>query len=223
MNTTRAIAAALTLALAASTASAQVVVNGNFEGSFTAYGNGTPSTVPNGWQLGPPGSPGPSNMTVASGFGPLTNQGPQSGSQYMVFKSPATSGWDCLYQDLNTTAGLQYTVSFYVAIAPGTAGGTPPGLHPVWDENTANSTILGPSNSYYAPASTFSSAYQFYSFTETASGNLTRLDFHGIDATGAIFLDSVSVTPVPEPSSLVFVAACLVAALRPWRRKTGAP
>jgi hypothetical protein len=222
MNITRVIAATLTLVLAVSAASAQVV-NGDFEAGSFAYGNGTPSTVPNGWQLGPPGSPGPSNMTVGSGFGPLTNQGPQSGSHYMIFQSPATSGYDCLYQDLNTTAGLQYQVSFYVAIAPGTAGGTPPGLHPVWDENTANSTILGPSNSYYNPASTLSSAYQFYSFSTVASTSLTRLDFHGIDATGAIFLDNVSVTPVPEPSSLVLVAACMVAALRPWRRKTGAP
>jgi hypothetical protein len=222
MNATKVLAGTFTLALAASTASAQLV-NGNFEAGSYAYGSGTPSTVPNGWILSPPGNPLLSNMTVASGIGPLPNQGPQSGSFYMAFQSPATSGYDCLLQDLNTTAGQQYLVSFYVAIAPGTAGGTPPLLHPVWDENTANSTIMGPTASYYAPTSTFSSPYQFYSFPMVASTNLTRLDFHGIDATGAIFLDNVTVTPVPEPSGLVFGAACVVAALRPWRRKTGVP
>jgi hypothetical protein len=35
--------------------------------------------------------------------------------------------------------------------------------------------------------------YQFFSFTETASSTVTRLDFHGIDANGSILLDNVSV------------------------------
>ena len=52
--------------------------------------------------------------------------------------------------------------------------------------------------------------YQSFSFTETASATTTRLDFHGIDSTGAIFLDNVSVTPTPEPASAALLAAGLL-------------
>jgi autotransporter-associated beta strand protein len=39
--------------------------------------------------------------------------------------------------------------------------------------------------------------YQYFSFTEVASTNLTRIDFHGIDANGSILVDNVVVSPAP--------------------------
>jgi hypothetical protein len=212
------LAPALALILSAGTATANLLTNGDFENGSTAFGEGTPSTVPNSWFLGPPGGPGPSNMTVDSGSGSLANQGPESGSSYMAFQSPATSGRDCLWQDFTTVPGQQYTVSFWVAIAPGTSGGAAPGLDPVWDENRANATNMGTTSSFFAPSSTFAMSYQLFTFAETASATTTRIDFHGIDATGAIFLDNVSVTPAPEPATIGLLLAGIVPVLSRRRR-----
>jgi hypothetical protein len=66
------------------------------------------------------------------------------------------------------------------------------GLDPEWDENTGNQqTLVGP---YLFPSNSGPQNYQFFSFTETASSNVTRIDFHGIDQHGSILLDNVVVT-----------------------------
>jgi hypothetical protein len=68
------------------------------------------------------------------------------------------------------------------------------GLDPEWDENTANQkTMVGP---YLSPSNTGPQNYQLFSFTETASSTVTRLDFHGIDQNGSILLDNVMVSPL---------------------------
>jgi hypothetical protein len=52
----------------------------------------------------------------------------------------------------------------------------------------------------FAPATnTGPVPYQFFSFTETASSKLTRLDFHATDTNGSILLDNVVVIPVAAP------------------------
>jgi hypothetical protein len=184
-------------------ASAQLL-NGNFEGG-TFVPSGLPQdTIPNGWTIGPP-SPASSsliNVTNATGAPPL---GPHTGSFYARFQSPQTNGTrDCLLQDMQTVAGQTYTVSFSVAITSTSVGNTL-GLDPEWDENTPNQHTLGANQFYFAPTNTGPVGYQTFSFTETASTALTRIDFHGIDVNGSILLDDVSVTPVPEPSSFLVV------------------
>src|SRR5262249_5986674 len=79
------------------------------------------------------------------------------------------------------------------------------GLDPVWDENTPNQQTM--SNAFYTtPNNTGPVNYQFFSFTETASTNTTRIDFHGIDASGSILLDNVSMvaTAITKPATLTF-------------------
>ena len=54
--------------------------------------------------------------------------------------------------------------------------------------------VVGP---LFAPATNAGPlAYQFYSFVETASASVTRLDFHGTDVSGSILLDNVAVAPI---------------------------
>jgi hypothetical protein len=177
-----------------------ILVNGDFEGATYAT---TGDMLPSGWSLGPPSPATLSKVNVDTAVNPATFLGPESGTHYIRFQSPANNGTrDCLLQDLNTVAGHIYVVSFWVAITSTSAGNTL-GLNPVWDENTSNQQTM--SNAFYiSPSNTGPVNYQFFQFRETASTNKTRLDFHGIDAKGSILLDNVRVvaTAVTHPATL---------------------
>jgi autotransporter-associated beta strand protein len=173
-------------------ARANVVVNGSFEGA-TSVDPTTGDVLPAGWSLGPPYPTSLSKFNIESAVDPSVDLGPEDGTYYARFQSPATNGtWDCLYQDLNTVAGEQYTISFWVADTSTSMGNTV-GLNVVWDENTGNQTDLGDNQFYHWPTNTAPVPYQFFVFTEIASTSLTRIDFHGIDADGSILLDNVNV------------------------------
>ena len=179
-----------------------ILVNGDFEGATYADAT-TGDVLPSGWSLGPPSPATLSKVNVDTAVDHATFLGPESGTHYIRFQSPANNGTrDCLLQDLNTVAGHTYAVSFWVAITSTSAGNTL-GLNPVWDENTSNQQTM--SNAFYiSPSNTGPVNYRFFSFTETASTNRTRLDFHGIDANGSILLDNVRVlaTAVTHPATL---------------------
>ncbi len=186
---------------AAASASPNLLVNGNFDGG-TKVDSTTNDLLPSGWSLGPPSPATLSKVNVDTAIDVSTDLGPESGTQYVRFQSPANNGTrDCLWQDIPTVAGQQYTISFWVALTSTSVGNTS-GLDPIWDENTANATNLGTSAFYFSPSNTAPVPYQLFSFTDTASTNLTRLDFHSIDQNGSLLLDNVSVTSVPEPASL---------------------
>jgi len=199
----------------AETVSAQVLVNGNFEGG-TFIDPTTGDILPNGWALGPPSPSTLSKVNIDSATNPPTFLGPENGTFYARFQSPANNGTrDCLLQDLHTITGQRYTVSFWVAITS-TSVGNVSGLDPEWDENTPNQSTMGASQFYFAPTNTSPVNYQHFTFVETASTNLTRIDFHGIDANGSILLDNISVTAVPEPSTMVFMGLSVAVAYSIW-------
>jgi hypothetical protein len=179
-----------------------ILVNGDFEGA-TRTDATTGDMLPSGWSLGPPSPATLSKVNVDTAVDRGTFLGPQSGTRYTRFQSPANNGTrDCLLQDLNTVAGRTYVISFWVAITSTSVGNTL-GLNPVWDENTSNQQTM--SNAFYvSPTNTGPVNYQFFQFRETASTNKTRLDFHGIDANGSILLDNVRVvaTAVTHPATL---------------------
>jgi hypothetical protein len=191
-----------------------ILVNGDFEGA-TRTDATTRDVLPNGWSLGPPSPSTLSKVNVDTAVNSATFLGPESGTHYIRFQSPANNGTrDCLLQDLNTVAGHIYVVSFWVAITSTSAGNTL-GLNPVWDENTSNQQTM--SNAFYiSPSNTGPVNYQFFQFRETASTNKTRLDFHGIDANGSILLDNVRVvaTAVTHPATLTVTAAATAPSAR---------
>jgi Dockerin type I domain len=170
-----------------------ILVNGSFEGA-TSIDSTTGDILPTGWQLGPPSPATLSKVNVDSAINAATFLGPEAGTHYARFQSPANNGTrDCLLQDLTTIAGQKYAVSFWAA-ETSTSVGNNSGLDPEWDENTGNQkTLVGP---YLFPSNTGPQNYQFFSFTETASSTLTRLDFHGVDQNGSILLDNVVVSPL---------------------------
>ena len=116
VNTTLATAVSLIL-FAGCASAANIVYNGDFEGGTYVGPNG--DIVPNGWTDGPPYPTSLSNLNVENTVN--SDQGPESGTNYVAYMSTAPSGKDCLYQDLTTVAGQQYDLSFWVAFTA-TAG-----------------------------------------------------------------------------------------------------
>jgi hypothetical protein len=174
---------------------ANIVTNGDFEAGTTVDA-ATGDVLPSGWVNGPPSPSTLSKVNVGTAVNAAIDLGPESGTHYIRYQSPATNGTaDCLLQDLTTVSGQKYAVSFWIA-ATSTSAGNPSGINPVWDENRGNQTSMavGP---LFAPATnTGPLAYQSYSFVETASASVTRLDFHGTDVSGSILLDNVVVAPI---------------------------
>lgn len=183
-------------------ASASIIVNGDFEGGAFSqtFGSATDS-LPNSWTNSPPTAL--SNLNVfANGTGPGSAE---SGMHYVAFQSTETDGTqDCLNQIVTTVPNQRYAVTFWVGMTA--SSGSQFGLSPEWDAGGANDTTMGTTAFYYHPTNSPAVTYTFFSFTETASSSSTSIYFHGADATGAVLLDNVAVTPVPEPGSLASAA-----------------
>jgi hypothetical protein len=175
---------------------ASLISNGDFEGGTYSqvFGSST-DILPDGWTNSPPTAM--SNLNVfANGSGPGSAE---SGTHYIAFQSAESDGsQDCLNQIISTVPNQKYTISFWVAMTA--SSGSQFGLSPEWDSGGANDTTMGTTAYYYHPTNSPSVPYTFFSFTETASSSSTSIYFHGADATGAVLLDNVSVTAVPEPA-----------------------
>ena len=120
--------------------------------------------------------------------------------------APGDSLAGTLYQDLPTTAGQNYVVSFWLLDE---AAGAATDSFTVSFGGLTN-TIFG-----YTMPGTYSS----FSFTEPSSGATTRLSFQGFNEDAGWNLDDVSVTDapsaIPEPSTwaLLLVAFASLSAL----------
>lgn len=198
------------LSFAGSASASNIVVNGSFEGGTYVGPNG--DLVPNGWILGPPSSTSDSRLNVDNATDPSVGLGPEDGTNYARFESPAISGKDCLLQDLTTVAGMTYQVSFWVGFTS-TSVGNNVTFSPIWDEQGGNYVEM--TTSLDPPSNTGPTGYVEYIFNEVASGTTTRIDFHAVDTNGSVLLDNVVVSAVsstPEPSTMVIAGSALLAA-----------
>ena len=186
--------ALLALALFApiSTASAEFVVNGGFEApaisnpSFSTF-----QSIP-GW---------------TTAFGPgieIQNHvagSPFEGNQFVELDSSANSG---MYQDLATTVGQLYSLSFAYSPRPGIAANSN-GIDVLWGGALVSSIAqsgIGLSDT----------VWQVFRFDVFATSSTTRLQFNATGNSDSVggYLDNVAVNAVPEPSSL---ALCGIAGL----------
>jgi hypothetical protein len=91
----------------------------------------TGDILPTGWTNGPPSPFTLSKVNVDTAVSAAVDLGPQSGTHYVRYQSPANNGTaDCLLQDLTTVRGQEYTISFWIA-ATSTSANNPSGINPV--------------------------------------------------------------------------------------------
>ncbi len=130
---------------------------------------------------------------VEEGPDPVVGLGPNSGSN-QAFIGDFVANPLTLSQDLSTSSGTQYTVSFYLAQGAGFEPGTE---NDFFDVTFAGNTIADLSD-------VGNIGYTFYSRVVTATGSSSTLNLTGGNDVGYFLLDDVSVTPVssPEPSTL---------------------
>ena len=222
----RALAALVLAAISASTASAQIILNGSFE-SQAVDTTVTATTSPNSSVF--------SNWTVAttssSSLFTIVDTNSNSGNfpdavngtRYLAINGANSSaGVAFIYQDFVTTPGTAYVVGFSAGRGAN-AGGSLGIRGETYNVNAGSITggVLGSASSLSSVAGS-----QFYSpstFNFTATGTTTRLIFSDIsDSTTNVdvLLDNVTVTAVPEPSAYVALTAMASLGFCALRRRT---
>lgn len=210
---------AFMMALAATPASAQII-NGSFEipivptGSFTSYPGG--STAITGWTV--------VGVDTAVISGTFMNSGitfqAQDGNQWIDLTGFNTnSSLNGVTQDVTTTIGTQYLLSFYVGSATDGA---------VFFPSTVDLSIDGGSRMSFTNPIAPNNMLDWMLFTVpfTAQSSMTSLTFFNGSASNNrnTSLDNVTLmVAVPEPSSILMLGSVAVAggigALRYRRRK----
>jgi len=130
----------------------------------------------------------------------------QHGLVSLDLTGSGNTGPNALYQDVATTAGTQYTLSFWV----GNADDSRPAYQ---GASSVALSIEGASAGTFTATATASGAitWQQFSYSFTASDTLTRISFANATASGNNLagLDNVALAPVPEASEWAMMLAGL--------------
>lgn len=172
-----------------------LVVNGGFEtGDFTGW------TLTGGGCVGAIGSAPPPGCS-----GVDADPGPHSGT-FAAYLGP-NGQTDTLSQSLATNPGQTYEVDFFLANTSLAGATTPNTFTAAFGDPLLNLTDAG------------AFGYTEYQYWVTATGTSTDLSFSFRQDPAYWVLDDVSVSAVPEPSSLLLLGGGSLALLGPIRKK----
>jgi uncharacterized protein DUF642/PEP-CTERM motif-containing protein len=190
-------------------AQANLLTNGDFElpqapnGSFIQYAGG--STAIPGWTvLG-------NNVILYSDSNPDVTYGivafnPESGLQSLDLTGSGNSGpTDGITQSVATVIGAPYVISFWVGAALSNNGSPEYQLPGAVDDLSINGGTEIPFSC--VPTSSGFDTWTGYSYQFTATSAITSISFYNgtTSAIGDAGLDNVTLTEVPEPTSVVLL------------------
>lgn len=206
--------AAIVAACSIGSANASLVTNGDISANanlfvtFPGYrGVGSNPAAISGWIFNGAGSVGVNGISTGSGtpivpFGPSAQQSNPNRNWAFLQSHDAA-----LFQVLNVTVGVQYTVSFEAAGRFGDA-------NPRLSVYVYNGT-LGVNHTGVLPGGIFSKSYSQTNFEAdslnfTSTLNTVTLVFQNSSGAGDNTVNFTNVSAVPEPSSIGLVAAGLI-------------
>ncbi|MBD2516586.1 PEP-CTERM sorting domain-containing protein [Nostoc sp. FACHB-973] len=162
-----------------------IVYNGGFELDPLVDPNNPNVTNPNitGWTKS--GDPMDTSGIRISNF-------PQSGNQGLSLGGFLDLSY--ISQTLSTQPGQQYELSYYLASID-----EAPDLDNQFQAFVGGNKIFDQTNISFQP-------YTPYKFNFTADSSSTELKFGSVDKYAFLYLDNVSVKPVPEPSTIGGIA-----------------
>jgi hypothetical protein len=194
---------------------ANLIVNGSFEspgfaGSYAPFI--ATSTALTGWTIPGPGTTIIHHSPDVGIANNSTYNFAQSGDYYLDLSG--TGSQSPIYQDFSTVPSATYNLSFYI----GASNANPPASTIRFDLS-GSTALLGAALTPSAPSTNINWTLQSFNFV--ADSTITRLSFSGLSGIddNASFVDSVSVTAIPEPASLLTLCLSSLALLRRRRAK----
>ncbi|MBG1267181.1 PEP-CTERM sorting domain-containing protein [Nostoc sp. WHI] len=177
-------------------APSDIVFNGGFELDPLVDPNDPTAPNPNitGWTKSEPGNPADTPGITISGI--RISNFPNTGNQGLSLSSlSGFSESSYISQTLFTQPGQEYELSYFLA----STAEEPDYLDNQFQTFVGGENIFDQKNIDFQP-------YTPYKFNFTADTSSTELKFEFIDRRTFLFLDTVSVKPVPEPSTIGGIA-----------------
>jgi hypothetical protein len=197
------------------TTKAQIILNGSFEQpALSSTVNYTSTFSFTGWSGASTGDGGTAGVVLGTNFG-LT---PEDGNQAFSFNGNNPPDGTFIEQTFSTTIGQSYAVDFWLGRNGDPAFDVGPETLEVQASvlNASNTTI---SSITAEPPSTDTWSMSTFAFTANSStSTLLFTDISGSNPNSDLFLDNVSVSAVPEPSTYAALTGLIVLGFAAYRR-----